>query len=80
MNNPLEILENLELTDDQYQQLLDYRGPCSCHIMPPCSRCSDPITLKEAVDLGFIEAFKMQDIKGVAALWTKDIHISGDKP
>jgi hypothetical protein len=41
------------LTDEQYRELRGHRGGCSCHISPPCSACSNPITWGEARYLGW---------------------------
>jgi hypothetical protein len=41
------------LTDEQYRELRSHRGGCSCHISPPCSACSNPITWGEARYLGW---------------------------
>lgn len=43
---------DIELTDQQYKELVQLRGGCSCHINPPCSNCSEPITKDEAEELG----------------------------
>jgi uncharacterized protein (DUF779 family) len=43
-----------ELTDDQIEELMESRGGCSCHDSPPCPAHSDPLTLEEALELGFI--------------------------
>lgn len=53
MKNEDEILD-IELTDKQISDLRQLRGNCSCHINPPCSYCSDPITVGEAIELGII--------------------------
>lgn len=40
------------LTDAERVRLVDMRGGCSCHISPPCFRCTEPMTMAEAEDLG----------------------------
>lgn len=47
--------EDLELSDAQHKKMVDYRGGCSCHFMPPCSNCSDHLTFEEADALGFLD-------------------------
>jgi hypothetical protein len=48
---PFEIRE--ALTDEQYREIRSHRGGCSCHINPPCNKCTDPITWGEARYLGW---------------------------
>lgn len=43
----VDTIDDVELSDEQYKDLLRIRGGCSCHISPPCFNCSDPITEKE---------------------------------
>lgn len=47
-------VDNIELSDQQYKDLVELRGGCSCHINPPCCACSDPITKTEAKTLRII--------------------------
>lgn len=59
-----------DLTDEQREELVDHRGGCSCCISPPCWACSEPITLVEAVDLGWLSDEELE-------AWTND---PGDDP
>ena len=36
-----------------WRRIVDHRGGCRCHLSPPCSACSDPITEAELNDEGF---------------------------
>jgi hypothetical protein len=49
------LFERLELTDEDHQHLVKYRGGCSCHISPPCSNCCNHITFDEADELGLLD-------------------------
>jgi len=43
------------LTDEQWDKLLDYRGGCYCHVSnAPCSNCEAPVDADEVETLGFI--------------------------
>lgn len=53
MINLRRIAENL--TDAENIDLVAYRGGCNCHRSPPCGACSNPLTLDEAIALGFVE-------------------------
>lgn len=54
--DPLDALAERVVNDsDMYQRLRDHRGGCSCHISPPCGACSNPLTLAEAEELGWLE-------------------------
>ena len=39
----------VELTEEQVKDLIQYRGGCNCATMkmPPCSNCTNPLTLEE---------------------------------
>jgi predicted Zn finger-like uncharacterized protein len=54
-----KISENL--SDEENAELLVYRGGCSCHRSPPCSAHSDPLTMTEAIVLGFVEVEDQSD-------------------
>lgn len=47
---------------DAYREnaLIGYRGGCLCHVRAPCNRHSDPLTVDEAEDLGWITVEKIQ--------------------
>jgi hypothetical protein len=53
MNDLKRIYENM--TDEQGEELIALRGGCRCHINPPCSAHSDPLTMDEALELGLVE-------------------------
>lgn len=42
----------VDLTDEEYEQLIELRGGCSCHISPPCFAHSEKLTWDECEDLG----------------------------
>lgn len=42
----------VELTTEEYEQLIHLRGGCTCFISPPCSTCCTPIHWDECLDLG----------------------------
>ena len=48
-------IDNIELTEGEYKLLRILRGGCSCHLNPPCSNCSDPLTVSEGIELGIID-------------------------
>lgn len=50
------------LTDDQIAKLIEHRGGCECHIMPPCIAHSTALTYDEAVELGWINEIQIQII------------------
>ena len=54
-----KIYENL--SDEETAELLVYRGGCSCHRSPPCSAHSEPLTMVEAIALGFVEVEDQYD-------------------
>lgn len=59
---------DLELSAEQYAKLIEHRGGCYCCISPPCSACSDPMTVEEAIELGFIDEPKCSPILFVAPM------------
>lgn len=44
-----------DLSDKQREDLVEHRGGCRCHLSPPCFACSEPITMLEADELGWLE-------------------------
>lgn len=44
-----------ELSDDDLESLVKYRGGCSCHLSPPCHNHVEPVTMEEAIYLGLVE-------------------------
>jgi len=47
-----------ELSDDQHQELVSYRGGCACSwptVSAPCRRCTDELTSSEAEALGWLD-------------------------
>ncbi len=47
--------ERLAGCDDMRSRLVDHRGGCTCFISPPCNACCEPLTAREADDLGWLE-------------------------
>ncbi len=47
-----------------WKQLVENRGGCSCHISPPCSACSEPISEEELNEVGY--TYSAHGIKGDA--------------
>lgn len=41
-------------SDTLREQLISYRGGCSCHLSPPCSVCCEPVTEDELEWLGLL--------------------------
>lgn len=46
---------DIEYDEEISRKLVKLRGGCSCHIMPPCSNCCEPMKIYEAEELGLIE-------------------------
>lgn len=44
-----------DMSDEQRTALIEHRGGCSCHLSPPCFSCSEPVTMVEADELGWLE-------------------------
>lgn len=51
-----EWLDNLweNLSDSERDQLLMFRGGCTCFLSPPCRACTEPMTFEEAEILGHV--------------------------
>lgn len=45
-------IPKVDLTDEEYEALIELRGGCSCHISPPCPAHSERISWEECEDLG----------------------------
>lgn len=50
-----EVAKRLPEDTDMLLELIDHRGGCACFVSPPCSACSEPLTVDEAIELGWME-------------------------
>ena len=48
-------LDEIELTDEQQEQLVEMRGGCTCFLSPPCGNHVNPLTEEEAEELGLFD-------------------------
>lgn len=76
-----------EMSEAQYLELLDHRGGCACSwptISAPCWRCTNPLTLTEADELGWLDdevelpswlqgEIRDTDRPGIAAMSAKQV-------
>lgn len=48
-------LDEIELTDEQQERLVQMRGGCTCFLSPPCGNHVGPLTMEEADELGLLD-------------------------
>lgn len=51
---------------DLWRRLLEHRGGCRCHIAPPCSGCSDPLSEKE---IAMLEHWRAEPTPADSPAW-----------
>ena len=50
--------------ESAWEQLVEKRGGCSCHLSPPCGSCSNPVSEEELNEVGY--TYAAHGIKGDA--------------
>jgi hypothetical protein len=56
MTDLIKISENdclLDVDESAWNELVENRGGCRCHLCPPCHACSDPIEEVELNEVGY---------------------------
>jgi hypothetical protein len=53
-----------DVDESAWNQLVENRGGCSCHISPPCGACSNPVEEEELNEVGY--TYVAHGIKGEA--------------